>query len=262
MTNYYIEKDEKIVRYGSNRVKFENTLKFMPEYQGLEIKETERPLVLSDDMTYYVFADDEEYQQEQAQKERERIAMLNLTAADVERGLYKAKGIDFDDVIRLVEAQPLSEDDKPAIDLKALKIELKANNFYRGNPYISAVGALLGLTDEQLNRFFEAGTSDDTEIKADAYKYLTPVTLTINPTPVDAVVTINNVQGSTIALPYGTIAAYKIEKEDYLTHLDTVELTEDTTLDIELEEENVNNENDYSQNEEENVNNNVDNETE
>lgn len=105
---------------------------------------------------------DEEYAAFEAERKKERIANLNLTAADVERAIYKAKGIDFDDVIRLVEAQPLSEDDKPAIDLKALKIELKANNFYRGNPYIDAVGTLLGFTKEQLDEFFE--TNDYTKL--------------------------------------------------------------------------------------------------
>jgi hypothetical protein len=42
----------------------------------------------------------------------------------------------------------ISGDSKP-------KIELKANHFYRGNPYVSAVGALLGFTSEQLDKFFE-----------------------------------------------------------------------------------------------------------
>lgn len=108
---------------------------------------------------------DEEYAQEQAQRARERIAMLNLTAADVERAIYKAKGMDFEDVISLVEAQPLAEGEQPSIDVKALKIELKANNFYRGNPYIDAVGTLLGFTKEQLDEFFE--TNDYTKLLSD-----------------------------------------------------------------------------------------------
>lgn len=102
------------------------------------------------------------YEAEQAQKERERLSMLNLTAADVERAIYKAKGMDFDDVIALVEqynqTAPMNEDGENAdIDIKALKIELNANNFYRGNPYINAVGTLLGFTSEQLDNFFETG---------------------------------------------------------------------------------------------------------
>ena len=99
------------------------------------------------------------------QKERARIAMLSLTAADVERAIYKAKGMDFEDVISLVEAQVLAEGEQPSIDVKALKIELKANNFYRGNPYIDAVGALLGFTSEQLDEFFE--TNDYTKLLSD-----------------------------------------------------------------------------------------------
>ena len=88
--------------------------------------------------------------------------MLSLTAADVERAIYKAKGIDFEDVIAQLEAMPLTESGAPAIDIKALKIELKANNFYRGNPYIDAVGSLLGFTKQQLDEFFE--TNDYTKL--------------------------------------------------------------------------------------------------
>ena len=110
------------------------------------------------------------YEAEQAQKERERLDMLNLTAADVERAIYKAKGMDFDDVVALVEqyneAAPQDTEGKStAIDIKALKIELKANNFYRGNPYINAVGTLLGFTSEQLDEFFE--TNDYTKLIAE-----------------------------------------------------------------------------------------------
>ena len=90
------------------------------------------------------------YEAEQEQKERERIAKLFLTGADVERGIYQAKGMDFDDILAFVMANP-----PQGLDIKALKIELKANHFYRGNPYVNAVGALLGFTSEQLDKFFE-----------------------------------------------------------------------------------------------------------
>ncbi len=100
--------------------------------------------------------------EKEQENEQTRIAMLNLTAADVERAIYKAKGLDFDDVIALVEAQPLSEDGTEQIDIKALKIELRANNFYRGNPYINQVGTLLGFTSKQLDEFFE--TNDYTKL--------------------------------------------------------------------------------------------------
>lgn len=93
-------------------------------------------------------------------EEAERIARLNMTGADVERGIYKAKGMDFNDILAYVtQLQP------EGLDIKALGIELKANDFYRGNPYVDAVGSLLGFTKEQLDMFFE--TKD--------YTYLLPV---------------------------------------------------------------------------------------
>ena len=102
-----------------------------------------------------------------AEEIAQRKAMLNLTAADVERAIYKAKGMDFDDVVALVEqynqtAPQDAEGEGTNIDIKALKIELNANNFYRGNPYIDAVGAILGFTSDQLDNFFETG--DYTEL--------------------------------------------------------------------------------------------------
>ena len=92
---------------------------------------------------------------ETEEEKAERIANLSLTAADVERAIYKAKGIDFDDIVDTIKA--MNEAGTTNIDVKALKIELKANNFYRGNPYISQIGALLNVTDSQLDEFFETG---------------------------------------------------------------------------------------------------------
>lgn len=86
--------------------------------------------------------------EEKTQEERERLDMLFMTGSDVERAIYKVKGIDFDDILTMVK-------NNPAIDAKALKIEFKANNFYRGNPYISQVGTLLGFTSEQMDKFFD-----------------------------------------------------------------------------------------------------------
>ena len=142
----------------------EQRANFIVEYnhnQGLIIEETDTALYALE--SYEKLVDDEvidnteEYEQEQAQIEAQRIAMLYLTSADVERAIYKARGMDFDDIIAFLEAQPLSEDGNPQVDIKALKIELKANNFYRGNPYIDIVGNLLGFSSQQLNDFFEDG---------------------------------------------------------------------------------------------------------
>lgn len=117
-------------------------LNFIVEYShnlGYEIRETEEAI--------QAWGYTEE---ELAYKEKERIGNLYLTGADVERGIYQAKGMDFDDILAYVaQLQP------QGLDIKALKIELKANNFYRGNPYVEAIGQLLGFTSEQLDLFFE-----------------------------------------------------------------------------------------------------------
>ena len=207
---FYVENDNKIVLFDEDKQKLQDTILFMPQYQGLEIKEVEEGYVIYDFELMTV----EEMKAKQAQKERERLDMLFLTGADVERGIYQAKGMDFDDIMAFVMANP-----PQGLDVKALKIELKANNFYRGNPYVNAVGALLGFTSEQLDKFFE--TKD--------YIYLTTCKLTINATPTEATITGNG------SYPYGTIVDYKVELEGYKPYIGSVELLEDTELNIELE---------------------------
>lgn len=212
---YYIEQNNKIVLFDKDKQKLIDTLLFMPQYNGLEIKETQRPIV------DFQFADTPEYEAEQARKEAERIAMLNLTAADVERAIYKAKGLDFNDVISLVEKQ------KASIDIKALQIELKANNFYRGNPYIDAVGTILGFTKEQLDKFFD--TND--------YRYLTTCKLKVNAIPEEAVIEINSEIQSEITVPYGSTVDIVVSCEGYISRKDVLTLTEDRTLEVVLDED-------------------------
>lgn len=148
--------------YQNGKIKFYTEEMLNPSFYELDRQEyTDKEYVLDGDE--YVLKD-EAWEAKQAQKEAERIAKLNLTGADVERGIYQAKGMDFDDIIALVEHLSKGELDLETgeiinksvdIDVKALKIELKANHFYRGNPYVSAIGALLGFTEEQLDKFFE-----------------------------------------------------------------------------------------------------------
>ena len=124
----------------------EQKLNFIVEQnhnKGYEIRETETALEALGYTT-----------EELEQQEKTRIAQLSMTGADVERAIYQAKGIDFEDILTLVKSQENSGQ-AYNIDLKALKIELKANNFYRGNPYINQIGELLGFTTEQLDQFFE-----------------------------------------------------------------------------------------------------------
>lgn len=158
--------------------------------------------------------------EQKAKEEQERIAMLNMTGADVERAIYKVKGIDFDDILAMVK-------NNPAIDEKALKIEFKANNFFRGNPYITQVGLLLGFTEGMLDKFFE--TKD--------YHYLSKYTLEIQPTPSEAVITINGEITNKVTLPYNTEIEYTVSLDNYVTQTDKLSLTENKVIEIELQPE-------------------------
>lgn len=82
-------------------------------------------------------------EEEIAQQEKERIGKLKLTKREVFLGLYQAKGV----TPEMIKAQ--------ITDPQAL-IEFEyANDYYRGNPLIDIVGATLGITPEQLDKFFE-----------------------------------------------------------------------------------------------------------
>lgn len=110
-------------------------------------------------VNYYTYSNNEivlnpNYEQEQAQKERQRLDALTLTPADVERALYKEKQMDFDDLKALIAQQI------PQIDTKALSIEFRAKDFFRGAMYgnmrlFDVVGALLGYTPADMDYLFE-----------------------------------------------------------------------------------------------------------
>lgn len=76
MTNYYIEDDGKIIGFSTNRERLQASR------PSAIIQETERPLVYSDDMTYYVFADTPEYLTEQlaqAKLQAKQASAVNLS---------------------------------------------------------------------------------------------------------------------------------------------------------------------------------------
>lgn len=76
-------------------------------------------------------------------EEKERIAKLSLTKREVFLGLYEARGVTPEQI-------------KAQITDPAALIEFEyANDYFRGNPLIDSVGALLGITPTQLNCFFE-----------------------------------------------------------------------------------------------------------
>ena len=87
------------------------------------------------------------------QKHRQEMDALTLTPADVERALYKAKGMDFEDLKALISQQI------PTIDIKGLAIEFRARDFYRGATangvrLFDTVGLLLGYSSDDMDYLF------------------------------------------------------------------------------------------------------------
>lgn len=147
---YYIENNDKVVLFDEDLQRLQSTIAFMPQYKDLEIKEVQEGYVIVD----FELMTIEEKEQREQQQERERLDSLFLTPSDVERALYKAKGMDFEDLKALIQSQA------PSIDMKALSIEFRANNFYRGvvvggMRLIDVVGALLGYTPSDMDYLFE-----------------------------------------------------------------------------------------------------------
>lgn len=147
---FYIEKYHKIVLFDTDMKRLENTLLFTPQYKDLPIQETEEGYTIVD----YQLVTVEEAEEIARQKEQQRIDALSLTPSDVERALYKAKNMDFEDLKALIAEQA------PQLDMKALAIEFRANNFYRGVVVngirlIDTVGALLGYTSADMDYLFE-----------------------------------------------------------------------------------------------------------
>lgn len=127
------------------------------EGYNCRIEETETALYALEDNELLVNDEviiDPDYEEKQRIKERERLDALTLTPADVERALYKAKNMDFEDLKQLIAQQI------PTIDIKGLAIEFRAKDFYRGAMasglrLFDVVGALLGYSTEDMDYLFE-----------------------------------------------------------------------------------------------------------
>jgi hypothetical protein len=116
--------------------------------QGYSLKDVEQSDV---DFNWYLTEKcPRKTRQEKELEEKERIAKLKRTKREVFLGLYQAKGITPEQIKGLIK--------KPT-DL----IEFEyANDYFRGNPLIDAIGGILGLTPKQLDKFFE--TNDYTSL--------------------------------------------------------------------------------------------------
>lgn len=126
--------------------------------EGYILITEEQAQQIENDRDYYIIQNGElvinpNWEEIQRQKERQELDGLTLTPADVERALYKAKGMDFEDLKALI-AQRI-----PSIDIKGLAIEFRAKDFYRGAEaggmrLFDVVGALLGYSPEQMDYLF------------------------------------------------------------------------------------------------------------
>ena len=172
---------------------------------GYEIRETETALEA------WGYTEEEKQAQE-----RERIAKLSMTRGDVFEALILARGLTKPQIRAMIEQAELDDITK-ALYLNRFD---EALEFYRGYPIFDMLGQALGVTGAMLDSFFD--TKD--------YHYLTTCKLTINATPIEATVT------GAGDYPYGTIVDVVVECEGYVTHTETVTLTEDKTLNITLDE--------------------------
>jgi len=122
---------------------YDNVLELPTDYEEGKYIVDDGELVLNPD-----------WEEEKEEQERQRLDALTLTPADVERALYKAKQMDFEDLKALI-VQAL-----PTVDIKALSIEFRAKDFYRGAMaggmrLFDVVGALLGYTPKDMDYLFE-----------------------------------------------------------------------------------------------------------
>lgn len=140
---FIAKNNELIVLAKNTREELESALQFMV-YTSIEETDVEYKFYNGEYLT----------KDEIAEKERQRLDSLTLTPADVERALYKAKNMDFEDLKALI-AQTL-----PQVDIKALSIEFRAKDFYRGAEaggvrLFDTIGAILGYTPDDMDYLFE-----------------------------------------------------------------------------------------------------------
>lgn len=126
---YYIEENSKIVLFDDSKGRLVDTIAFMPQYQHLEILETDKEIVTFDGEFYFV--DDEEYIAKKEQAERERIQALSMTRSDFFDGMIMAFGLGQTELRAIVE-NILNQINITDIEIKvALNNFDNALNFYR-----------------------------------------------------------------------------------------------------------------------------------
>lgn len=215
---FYIEDNNKILLFDEDKQKLQDTIAFMPQYQGLEIKEVEEGYVIYDFELMTV----EEKEAKETQKERERLNNLSMTRGDVFEALILAKGLGKAQIRAMIEQAELDTITK-ALYLNRFN---EALEFYRGYPIFDMLGQALGISGKMLDKFFE--TKD--------YHYLTTCKLTINPTPAEATVVINSEVVNEVTVPYGSVVDYVVSCDGYESKCGVFEITKDEVLEVVLDE--------------------------
>lgn len=128
------------------------------DIQNIEVSEEVFNSYLEDNLKYVwngsEIVENPDYDEIKRQKHRQELDALTLTPADVERALYRAKGMDFEDLKALI-AEKI-----PNIDLKGLAIEFRAKDFFRGAEangirLFDVVGQLLCYTADDMDYLFQ-----------------------------------------------------------------------------------------------------------
>lgn len=98
---FYIQQDDKILLVDEDKQKLQDTIDFMPQYQGLEIKEVEEGYIIYNFELMTV----KEMEAKQAQKERESLNHLTCTALDLATFIKQA-GLTDAEVLQFLNANP------------------------------------------------------------------------------------------------------------------------------------------------------------
>lgn len=147
----FVENNNKLIGAGQGRLVDDNI-------QNIEVTEEIYNNYVQDSDLYIwdgsKIISNPDYEEIKKRKHRQELDALTLTPADVERALYKAKDMDFEDLKALIKSQI------PTIDIKALSIEFRAKDFYRGAEangmrLFDVVGALLGYSSDDMDYLFQ-----------------------------------------------------------------------------------------------------------
>lgn len=171
---FYIQENEKIVLFDTEKERLANTIAIMPQYEGLEILETEREIIELNNE--FVFKDEVEAELEAIEKER--IQELSMTRSDFFDGTIMAWGVGQDELLVLIQGLLATlpiEDVKKLIAINNFK---NALNFYRKHDLFKMLVNIpiqltetiqVILTEESLDKFFDEVNKGN---KTTAWQYL------------------------------------------------------------------------------------------